>query len=97
MSAAADTSTFSIRVHNFWGDLDSLHDLIVVGPYPDAAARNADLYRLAALPGMHGVAKFEPSTLGTAGVDTHASPVKVAAALDFETFIDCLYRTEDGS
>lgn len=81
----------SIRVINYWGDLDDLHDLIAIGPYPTAHDRNIDMARIASLPHVDGSAQLEPSTLDPAEADYRATPEEVADVVDLTGLIKALY------
>lgn len=68
----------SIRVINYCGDYDDLHDVNIIGPYPDTAARDRDIRRLAALPDVDGSLEFEPSQVPPSAA-LHSCPPEAAA------------------
>lgn len=70
----------SIRVTDYTGDLDTLREVILIGPFPDAAERDAELTRLSTLPGVDGNYDFEGSGLDPAAADRSATAAKVARA-----------------
>lgn len=86
--------THSIRVIPYWGDLDNLADILIIGPYPSVEARDQDLHRLENLHGAYGSAEFLPSTLdpSTPGLDGHATPAQVAGCGTLEDLAHLLYR-----
>lgn len=43
----------TIRVHSYVGDLDDADEVIVIGPYADAAERDAELARLQGIRGLN--------------------------------------------
>lgn len=86
----------SIQVTNFWGDYDSLHDVLVIGPYPTREARDADLERLSRLPDVYGSAGLAPSRLGTEGAYRSATPEEVANVANLEDLVCALYHLPAG-
>lgn len=90
--------SISIRVIPYWGDLDTIGDIIIIGPYPTPEARDEDLHRLANLHGSHGSAEFIPSRLdaATPGLDGRASPGQVAGCRSLEDLVDVLYHRTVG-
>lgn len=88
---------YSIRVINYWGDMDDVHDLILIGNYPTSAARTADLNRLASLPDVYGSARLVPSSLDaqSKGLDGKATPEQVADVGDLEDLVKVLYNLPD--
>lgn len=60
----------AIRFLDYMGDYDDLDEVNLIGPYPNVAARDADLQRLAALPlgrpEFNGGARFVPATMAQA-------------------------------
>lgn len=87
----APTGSISILVRAYWGDLDDLDGVVVIGPYAATADRDRDIQRLAALADVAGSAQFLPSSLDPAGADHHATPQQVAEATDLDSLIDSLY------
>ena len=85
-------TTYSIQVTNYWGDYDSLHDVLVIGPYPTREARDADLDRLSRLPDVYGLAGLTPSRLSTEGAYKSATPEEVANAANLEDLVCALYH-----
>lgn len=81
---------FTIRVHNYCGDLDDLHDLNIIGPYPDAETRDRDLERLAALPDMACHLEVEPSTVAPEAADRRVHPDQLADAANLTDVLDVL-------
>ena len=81
----------SIRVTDYTGDLDTLRQIDLIGPYATTAERDAAITRLYALPGVQGSFDFEASQLDPAlGADTVATPAAAAAATDWETLAAAL-------
>lgn len=74
----------SIRVVNYCGDYDDLHDVNIIGPYPDTAARDRDIRRLAALPDIHGSLEFQPSQVAPSAAMHSCTPEATAGAADLE-------------
>ncbi|MER7166808.1 hypothetical protein ABT336_12190 [Micromonospora sp. NPDC000207] len=90
------TVTASIEVTAYWGDIDTLHTLHMIGPYPDEAARDADLTRLRALPGNQGDAKFHPTRKNPDLAEQRCTPDKVAGIKHFNQIVGALYGYEVG-
>lgn len=83
----------AIRVVDYMGDYDTYYTTQLVGPYPNAAARDADLGRLRRLtlgrPEFHGGYEFLASTMGAANADPEAevvAPQQVAEATTVAAF-----------
>lgn len=79
-----------IRVILYIGDYDDYFDVEVIAPYESETARNADLRRLAALPGVYGNLEFVACSLSLAQVGRtrfKAEPGDVARATDFKSFM----------
>ncbi len=94
----------SIRVVDYMGDFDDYFDVNLLGPYVSVQARDADLCRLDALPGMYGKVELVPCTLSLAeaGVSRFdAEPDDVARATTFGEFMagfdhdDCWLDEDD--
>lgn len=81
---------FTIRMTNYAGDMDDLHEVNVIGPYDTAEQRDADLARLDKLPGNNGDAEFEPSRLNPEGADRRATPAQVAGVTNLSELFDVL-------
>ncbi len=77
----------AIRLVDFRGDFDDYFEIKVVGPYPDDAARNADLARLRALPGDHGCVQFLPDRIGNSLSARVFAPGRFAKATRMVEFL----------
>lgn len=88
---------FTIRVTNYCGDEDDLRAVLIIGPYPAVEARNADMARFAALPGVYGNAAFGPSRIPAtpATSDECVHPDKLADVRDCEDLMLRLYGLDD--
>lgn len=85
----------TIRFRNYMGDYDDLNEVCIVGPYADNATRNRELARLAALPGNHGDAEFEASTISGHAADCSVAPEKVAGVTTLREFCSAFFGWTD--
>jgi hypothetical protein len=69
----------SIRAIDYTGDLETLRDVYLLGPFPSAGERDGEIQRLYQLPGMRGSYDFEASELDPAS-GAHAAVTATAAA-----------------
>ena len=84
---------FSIHVVDYVGDLDSLNEINLIGPFDTVQERDAMIDRLSALPDMRGDYEFHPSTLDPAnGCDLVATPEAAAKITDGEDIWDAYTR-----
>lgn len=90
------TAHHSIEVIAYFADRDTYNDTHRIGPYPDAAARDRDLQRLAALPGNHGDARFAPSSDDPGTADHTCTADQVATIRHFNQVVGALYGYEVG-
>jgi hypothetical protein len=74
------TRPAAIRLVDYRGDYDTYFEINYLGPYPDDAARDADLARICALPGDDGSAQFFPDRIGSVPADKTVAPAQVAEA-----------------
>lgn len=81
----------TIRVTNYLGDRDDMMEILIIGPYPTEADRDAALDRLAKLPGVRGNFDLEPSQLGVLGADFSSSAEKLDNARDYHDIHRALF------
>lgn len=88
---------FTVRVTNYGGDEDDLRAVLIIGPYPSAGARDADMLRFNALPGVYGNASFGPSRIPAtpATTDECVHPDRLTDVRDCEDLMLRLYGLDD--
>jgi hypothetical protein len=81
-----------IRVTAYWGGYEELDEVYVIGPYPTAADRDADLHRISGLKDMYGSATLTPSKIAPEAADYAATPAQVAGARSLSGLTKAFYR-----
>lgn len=81
----------AIRYVDFGGDYDTYFEIKVIGPYPDASARDRDLRRLESLPlgdpELNGIAQFYADRLGSVQADEVVEPERISRSETLRQFL----------
>lgn len=81
----------SIRVTDYTGDLETLRDVYLIGPFATPGARDSEISRLYQLPGVYGAFDFAASGLDPAsGADAVITADAAAAIRNADDLADAL-------
>jgi hypothetical protein len=81
----------TIRVTSYLGDMDDMKEVVVIGPYPDEADRDAAIERLDRLPDVRGNLDLEPSRIPPDAAVYSATAEQAAAADTLDALAAALY------
>ena len=78
-----------IRVTNYNGDFDTLHEVILIGPYPSEHAAEREVDRLMNLDGVDGGYEFELTDMESG--DWNLTPYKISKVTNEIELSEAIY------